>query len=250
MIELRGVSHAFGDEWTLRDISFRVEKGRTLAVVGSSGSGKSTVLNFISGLIRPTEGEVLVDGRPVTGLQPRRIGYMFARDGLLPWRTARRNVELGLEFQGMAAAERRAVSDRLLGMVGLSTVGEKYRSALSQGMRQRVALARTLAPNPDILLMDEPFAALDAQTRLALSERFLKLCESEGYTVVWVTHDLAEAAYLADEVLVLGGKPTSVIARHDVPFARPRDLVHLGTTPEFQELVSSLWDDIGDPSLQ
>lgn len=249
MIELRGVSHAFGDDWTLRNISFTVEKGKTLAVVGASGSGKSTVLNFISGLLRPTEGEVLVDGQAVAGLQPWRIGYMFARDGLLPWRTARRNVELGLEFQGMPAEERRAVSDRLLGMVGLSNVGDKYRTALSQGMRQRVALARTLATNPDILLMDEPFAALDAQTRLALSERFLRLCEDEHYTVVWVTHDLAEAAYLADEVVVLGGKPTGVIARHDVPFSRPRDLVQLGTTPEFQSLVSSLWGDIGDPSL-
>jgi NitT/TauT family transport system ATP-binding protein len=247
MIELRGVSHSFDTEWTLRDVSFTVRSGRIMAVVGPSGCGKSTLLNFISGLLRPTAGEVLVDGRPVTGLQPQKIGYMFARDALLPWRTVLANVELGLEFQ--RKRDRRRTAQRFLDMVGLGDAAGRYRSELSQGMRQRVALARTLAPDPDILLMDEPFAALDAQTRLALSNRFLALCQTRPYTVVWVTHDLAEAVSLADEIVVLGDRPARVVARHDVPFARPRDLVSLGTEPEFQRLVSQLWHDLGTTTL-
>ncbi|MPZ24858.1 MAG: ATP-binding cassette domain-containing protein [Micromonosporaceae bacterium] len=247
MIELRQVSHSFGSGWVLRDVSLQVGSGQIVAVVGASGCGKSTVLNFISGLLHPTEGEVRVHGRPVTGLQPHKIGYMFARDGLLPWRTAQANVELGLELQHKP--DRRRTALRFLEMVGLADAGGKHRSELSQGMRQRVALARTLAPDPDVLLMDEPFAALDAQTRLALSSRFLTLCQARPYTVVWVTHDLAEAVSLSDEVVVLGDQPARVVARHRVPFGRPRDLVPLSTQPEFQRLVSRLWDDIGTPVL-
>lgn len=247
MIELRRVSHSFGDGWTLRDVSLTVQPGQIVAVVGPSGCGKSTVLNFVSGLLKPTAGEVLVDGRPVTGLQPQRIGYMFARDSLLPWRTALGNVELGLEFQNKA--DRRRIAQQYLEMVGLGDAGAKRRVELSQGMRQRVALARTLAPDPDILLMDEPFSALDAQTRLALSVRFLKLCQTKPYSVIWVTHDLNEAALLADEIVVLGERPATVVARHEVPFPRPRELVTLSTRPDFQALVSQLWTDIGTNAL-
>lgn len=247
MIELRNVSHSFGASWTIRDVSLSVATGEILAVVGPSGCGKSTVLNFVSGLLKPTTGEIYVDRRPVDGLQPQKIGYMFARDSLLPWRTALGNVELGLEFQGKG--DRQRTAQRFLNMVGLGDSGDKYRTELSQGMRQRVALARTLAPDPDILLMDEPFAALDAQTRVALSGRFLELCESRPYTVIWVTHDLGEAVSLADRIIVLGDRPAHVVAEHDVPFARPRELVTLSTTPKFQDLVSQLWHDIGPTAL-
>jgi NitT/TauT family transport system ATP-binding protein len=245
VIELRDVSHSFGEGWILRDVSLSVERGKILGVVGTSGCGKSTVLNLVSGLIRPTSGLVLVEGRPVTGIQPQRIGYMFARDCLLPWRTASANVELGLEFRH--ARDRKQHAQKYLELVGLGDVGRKYRRQLSQGMRQRVALARTLATEPDILLMDEPFAALDAQTRMALSQRFLSLCEEYEYTVIWVTHDLGEAALLGDEIVVLGGRPAGPIARHNVPFERPRDLLELSTDAKFQELVSQLWHDIGRP---
>jgi NitT/TauT family transport system ATP-binding protein len=245
-IEIRRASLALGGRWILYDVSLDVPQHSIVAIVGASGCGKSTILNLISGLVRADRGEVRVNGKPVVGLQPRKVGYMFARDALLPWRTVLENVELGLEFQGIR--NRSAAARRYVEMVGLSNASDKYRSGLSQGMRQRAALARTLAPEPEILLMDEPFSALDAQTRLSLSSSFLDLWSAHRYTVVWVTHDLAEAVALADRVIAVGDVPGRVVAEHHVPFQRPRDILDLHGKSEFQDLVRGLWNDIGQPS--
>jgi NitT/TauT family transport system ATP-binding protein len=173
-IRVEGVSHAFPTPGgkpmlALDDVSFDVPRGQFLALVGASGCGKTTILNMAAGLLQPVAGAVKVNGQHVER-PSRRTGYMFARDGLLPWRSARSNIEVGLELRGVAPAERASVGGRLLEMIGLSSFGHAYPWQLSQGMRQRVALARTLAIDPDTLLMDEPFAALDAQTKLMLQE--------------------------------------------------------------------------------
>jgi NitT/TauT family transport system ATP-binding protein len=242
-IELRNTTLALGGRTVLHDVSFDIEENEIVAVVGASGCGKSTILNLISGLTRPDSGEVHVLGKRVKGLQPKTIGYMFARDALLPWRTVFENVRLGLEFQHAEDSVARA--RRYVDLVGLSHAADKYRSGLSQGMRQRAALARTLALEPEILLMDEPFSALDAQTRVFLSSAFLQLWASCRYTVVWVTHDLSEAVSLADRVIVLGGTPGKILAQRAITYDRPRNILELQRRPDFQDLVHTLWADIG-----
>lgn len=188
----------------LKDLSLHVPEGQFVALVGRSGGGKTTLLNVISGVVDPTAGEVQVlDSTPA---RVRRLfGLMPARDALMPWRTARRNVEYGLELRGVTKAERRATALKYLEMVGLADAVDSWPWQLSQGMRQRVSLARALALEPTLLLMDEPFAALDAQTRDQIHGRFSQLLAEHRPTVVLVTHDLEEAIRLADRVVVLGG---------------------------------------------
>jgi NitT/TauT family transport system ATP-binding protein len=240
-IELHGVTHGFS-ETVLDDLDLVVPRGQFICLVGASGCGKTTVLNMLAGLIPPQSGDVRVLGTTPRGAR-RSIGYMFARDALLPWRTAIRNVELGLEFRGTPRIERREIALRNLERVGLGKHAHKYVWQLSQGMRQRVALARTWATDPDLLLMDEPFAALDVQTRLSLESAFLDIWEASGKTAVFVTHDLSEAIALADRVVLLGhGR---ILADIDVPFARPRELVKLSARPEFQDIYQELWGLIG-----
>ena len=200
-IRLDEVTHYFVSQKqaarVVDDITFEMPTGQFLAIVGPSGCGKTTVLNMIAGLVSPTMGRVWRNGNLVT--RPGRdIGYMLARDSLLPWRTAQANVEIGLEVRDVPRASRRLAAERLLNSLNLRGVGDLYPSQLSQGMRQRVALARTLAYEPTFLLMDEPFAALDAQTRLMVQAEFLRVWEGTGTSVVFVTHDLEEAVVLAD----------------------------------------------------
>jgi NitT/TauT family transport system ATP-binding protein len=222
----------------LRDISLDVPRGQFLVVVGMSGGGKTTILNLVAGLVRPVRGTVQVlGGDPLASR--RRTGFMPARDGLLPWRNARRNVEYGMELRGVPRAERRARAQRWLEAVNLTDAGQLWPWQLSQGMRQRVALARTWALDPDVLLMDEPFAALDAVTRLSVQDEFMRLWQSEEHrTVVFVTHDLGEAITLADRIVLVGdgGIRDDVM----VPFPRPRDMASLATEPVFQELLAAL----------
>ena len=231
----------------LEEVNLSIPEGQFVALVGASGCGKTTLLNMVAGLIEPTRGEILVDGRrpSVPNLD---IGYMFARDALLPWRTARRNVELPLETRGWDRNRRRERAREMLELVGLKGRETQYRLQLSQGMRQRVGLARTLAADPSLLLMDEPFAALDARTKLTLQAEFLRIWENQESgrrkTVIFVTHDLQEAVLLADRVIVMLPNPGHVAEDKLVDLPRPR-ADHLGEMvfdDRFKEITQELFE--------
>ena len=246
-IAVESLSHAFEIDGrtvpVLTDVTLAVGEGEFLAIVGPSGCGKSTLLNIVSGLLAPTTGRVTVDGAVVQGITPR-IGYMFARDALLPWRTSVANVAFGLELQGERPSAREAKARDLLRLTGLAGFEGSYPSQLSQGMRQRVSLARTLATNPDVLLMDEPFGALDAQTKLVLEEEFLKIWERDRKTVIFVTHDLFEAIAMADRVAVFSARPGRIKSLVAIDLPRPRSVTAGRFGPHFQELYDRLWDDL------
>lgn len=244
---LKDVSVRFGGtggqraKTILSNVSIEVGQREFLVLVGRSGCGKTTVLNLVAGLLEPSSGSVeVLGGTPSESIG--RVGYMFARDALMPWRTAIRNVEVVLELRGMPRDERREAALHYLDMVGLGNEVKAYPGRLSQGMRQRVALARTWAFDPTLLLMDEPFAALDAQTRLELQAQFVRMWEQQRKTVIFVTHDLTEAITLADRVVVLGSG--RVIDEFVVPFPRPRDPLEVTTSEEFQSLHRRLWKEI------
>ncbi len=247
-VELAGISHfvhsrgqkGAPDHCVIDDVSFTAHHGEILGLVGPSGCGKTTLLNMVAGLVRPTHGAITRLGSEVVG-PDRNVGYMFARAGLLPWRTAVRNVEMGLEVRGVPKAERRETALRYLDLVSLGKYADWYPLRLSQGMRQRVSLARTLATEPDLLLMDEPFAALDVQTKSRLQQEFLTLCEGTGKTVIWVTHDVSEAVALCDRVIVLSPTPGRLKTDVEVPIARPRTLSALRTDSKFQALCDEVW---------
>ncbi|MBF9235501.1 ABC transporter ATP-binding protein [Microvirga alba] len=225
----------------VEDVSIDVPAGQFLAIVGPSGCGKTTVLNMMAGLVAPSKGQVYLNNEEVKG-PSRSMGYMFARDALLPWRTARDNVEFGLELRGVPADARRARSQKLLKLVGLSKFENAYPSQLSQGMRQRVALARTMAIEPDIFLLDEPFAALDAQTKLQLESEFELLWQDTHKTAVLVTHDLDEAVALADRILVFGANPGRIILDRMTNLPRPRNVESIRYMPEFQVVAREIWE--------
>jgi NitT/TauT family transport system ATP-binding protein len=227
-----------------REVTFDVPEGSIVSIVGPSGCGKSTLLNVVSGLIVPSKGLAEVDGRKVTGIR-HDVGYMFARDGMMPWRTALQNVEFGLEVRNVA--NRREIAREWLRRVGLHNFESNYRHELSQGMRQRVAVARTFAIEPNILLMDEPFGALDSQTRLLLQELFLEVWEKHKRTVLFVTHDLPEAIFLSDRVIVSTNRPGRVKSIVPVSLPRPRPPpAELVIAPEFREIYSRIWADLRD----
>jgi NitT/TauT family transport system ATP-binding protein len=245
-ISMRGISQTFRRQGAaplsvLSNFTLDVRAGEFVAIVGPSGTGKTTLLNIISGLQRPTAGEVLIDGEKVEGIQ-KRVGYMPARDALLPWRTALRNVEYGLELQGVR--DRRPKAREMLEMLGLRDFENSYPHELSQGMRQRVAIARTFAVSPEILLMDEPFSALDAQTRVRVQELFLALWERERKTVLLVTHDVMEAIALADRVVSCSTRPARVVADRAVDLERPRHVHQLIGDTRFQALFDKVWNDL------
>lgn len=218
---------AVADKTALTDVSLEIPAGQFVALVGASGCGKTSLLNLFTGLVGPTSGTVLVRDEAPRLANPG-VGYMWARDALLPWRTATGNVELALESSGMSRSDMRRRSSELLAMVGLAGSESSYRKQLSHGMRQRVALARTLAPQPSILLMDEPFGALDAHTKLNLQIEFLRIWEETTLdtgsrtTVVFVTHDLREAVLLADRVIVMLPNPGRIAHDALVDLPRPR----------------------------
>lgn len=250
MVKLEHVSHTFRasmrgqpDNHVVDDVSLDVERGSFVAIVGPSGCGKSTLLNMIAGLITPSEGRVMVKGEQVAGISPDGgIGFMFAHDALLPWRTTLDNVAFGPELRGEKDAKERA--REMLKAVDLADAEQKYRSQLSSGMRQRAALARTLVNRPDIILLDEPFGALDAQTRVFVMEEFVKLRDVYHSTTILVTHDLMEAIMLADTIAVMTARPTSIKRTVRVPIPRPRSLTETRFDPVAQELFTSLWADL------
>jgi NitT/TauT family transport system ATP-binding protein len=243
-------------------ISFTVSAGSFAAIVGPSGCGKSTLLNIAAGLLTPSSGSVRVDGDVLAGLN-RRATYMFQQDALLPWKTVLDNVALGLTLSGVARPEAHARANAWLGRVGLAAFGDHYPAQLSGGMRKRAAMAQNWIIDRGLLLMDEPFSALDVHTRLLMEAELLTLWEgadvarsfqgrergaespalhAPSKTIVFVTHDLEEAIALADQVIVLSVGPSArVVARHQIALSRPRDLMELRTSPAFIDLYRTLW---------
>lgn len=243
-----GSAAGTGELVALQNVSVDIHAGQFVALVGASGCGKTTMLNMLAGLVQPTSGHVTLNGK-APELPNMDIGYMFARDALLPWRSARKNVELPLETRGWSRKERRDRAKEMLELVGLKGRESQYRLQLSQGMRQRVALARTLASDPSILLMDEPFAALDARTKLTLQTEFLRIWEQVQHedqrkTVIFVTHDLQEAVLLADRVIVMLPHPGRIAEDRvsDLPRPRAEDLSEIQFTDEFQKTTHDLFE--------
>ena len=243
-IELRTVSYAYeggeGRVQALRDVSFVVDAGEFLCVVGQSGCGKTTMLNLAAGFLVPTSGEILIGGKAVSGRGFDRgvVFQDFAQ--LFPWRTARRNVEFGLEMKGMPRAQRVEVAMHFLRLVGLEKFARAYPHELSGGMQQRAAIARALAYNPSVLLMDEPFAALDALTRDEMQRFLVDVWRETKKTVVYVTHNVAEAVYLADRIVVLTPHPGTLRAEIRVALPRPRDTLSVEFLEYQKQVVSHL----------
>ena len=222
-------------------VSFSLAPGEFVSLVGPSGCGKTTILNLLTGLLHEEhEGDVRVLGKKPRSGNPD-IAYMLARDSLLPWRTALGNAAFGMEVRGVARPERQARALELLKQVGLGDFADKYPKALSHGMRQRCALARTFALDSTVLLMDEPFGALDAQTKLTLEDVLMDLWSAHRKTVVFVTHDLAEAIALSDRVIVMSARPGRMIADVPVDLPRPRSVRKLQTDHRFHDLYAQLW---------
>ncbi|NDV85318.1 ATP-binding cassette domain-containing protein [Aurantimonas aggregata] len=238
IIEVRGVSKIYGDVVALKSIDLVFETGKMTSLLGPSGCGKTTLLKIVAGLLKPNQGEVLVHGRPVTGPGPERA-FVFQDFALMPWATVLRNAAFGLEMQGRPKAEREDKARHYIAEVGLAGFEEKYPHELSGGMRQRVGLARALAVDADVLLMDEPFSAVDEQTRRKFQEDLIRLREVENKTFLFVTHSIEEAVYVSDRIIMLSPRPGRVsqiiepdIPRGDDPEAIRRDPVYLDTVDE------------------
>lgn len=227
------------------DTQLHIAPGEFVSVVGPTGCGKSTLLNVGAGLLEPSSGSVKVFGEPLRGIN-RRAGYMFQAEALMPWYSAIDNVIAGLQFRGMEEREARALGEEWLARVGLRGFGDRYPHQLSGGMRKRVALAQTFINEPKILLMDEPFSALDVQTRALMQEELLGLWSEKKASVVFVTHDIEEAIALADRVVVLTKGPGSVKSSYEIPLARPREVATARYTPEFIGLSKQIWSDLKD----
>jgi len=228
----------------IRDVSFRVARRKFVAVIGPSGCGKSTILNLAAGLLAPTEGSVHFNGEPVTTVNSA-AAYVTQQANLLPWLSVKANIGLALKFRNVAKAERDERIARWIELVGLTGFEDHYPRELSGGMQKRVAIARALIYEPSIVLMDEPFGPLDAITRLKLQQDLLDLWEEQHGTLVFVTHDLNEAIYLADEVVVMSKGPGTIRRVLPVPFQRPRTIGSLVESPEFAELYNDLWNLFG-----
>ena len=252
-IELSHVSRRFitpdGSSLTaLRDFSMTVKKGEFCAVVGPTGCGKSTTLGLITGLARANDGEVRVMGQPVTRIDPR-IGFVFQQDAVFPWKSVLENVASGPVFRGTPRREALAKARDWVARVGLAGFEGHYPHQLSGGMRKRVALAQTFINEPEILLMDEPFSALDVQTRVLMQDELLGLWASSGASVVFVTHDLEEAIALSDRVFVLTSGPATVKAVYDIDLPRPRVTSEIRYDPHFVELSKTIWNDLREEVL-
>ena len=238
-----------GQRYTaVAQVSLTVGAGEFVSVVGPTGCGKSTLLNVAAGLLQPSTGRVSVFGQPLQGINTR-AGYMFQAESLMPWRTALGNVMAGLEFRGVPDAKARA--EDWLRRVGLGGFGDRYPHQLSGGMRKRTSLAQTLALDPDIILMDEPFSALDIQTRQLMENEVLELWASKRKAVLFITHDLDEAIAMSDRVVVLSAGPAShPIGEFTVDLERPRDVAEVRTTPRFIELHQAIWAVLRDEVLK
>lgn len=228
-------------------VSFSVKQGEFVALLGPSGCGKSTILNMVAGLLPRSGGTIAIDGEAVeAGKINRKVGYVFQRDTVFPWRTVEQNIGYGLEIAGVAKPTRRAKIAGAIAAAGLEGFADRFPRTLSGGMRQRVALMRTLILEPEILLMDEPFGALDTHTKLDMHRTLLDIWERERQTVLFVTHDLGEALTLASRIILLSARPGRIKDDFTVPFARPRDAVALRESEEFGRLYSHIWHSLGE----
>ncbi len=249
-IAVRGLSHTYGGRHgttpALDNVSLAIAPGRFTVLVGPSGCGKSSLLMMLAGLNRPGAGSIECAGRPMTAPDPDRVGVVFQDANLFPWLDAVDNVAFPLSLRGMAKAPRRARAAEMLALVGLDAFGTRHPHELSGGMRQRVSIARGLVQDPPVLLMDEPFAALDEQTRMTMGDELLRIWSVTRKTVVFVTHSLTEAVYLADEVLVFSARPGRIIDRIEVDLPRPRTYAMTGD-PHFAQLRDRIWQQIRTP---
>jgi NitT/TauT family transport system ATP-binding protein len=244
----RGSAHA--SYTAVSGVDLRVGAGEFVSVVGPTGCGKSTVLNVAAGLLAPSSGDVRCFGHAVEGVN-RRAGYMFQAESLMPWRTASANVMAGLEFRGVPEAQAREQAKEWLARVGLGGFGERYPHQLSGGMRKRVSLAQTLVLEPDLILMDEPFSALDVQTRALMENELLALWSARRPAVLFITHDLDEAIALSDRVVVLSAGPASrPMGEFTIHLERPRDVAEIRTSPEFVALHRAIWEVLRDEVLK
>ena len=245
LLEYRNVAKSFSKgsirTQALRDISFGIRPGEFVSVVGPSGCGKSTLLNLAAGLMKPSGGEVRYHGELVTSIN-QKVGYITQRDNLLPWATVYDNIVLGLKIHGNPREQQKALAQQFIAMVGLTGIEKHYPSELSGGMRTRVALARTLIYSPEMVLMDEPFSALDAHVKLLMHAELLRIWEADRKTILFITHDLSEAITLSDRVIILSARPAQVKMVVDIDLPRPRDAFALQTTPEYHALFASLWN--------
>jgi NitT/TauT family transport system ATP-binding protein len=239
-----------GSYTAVKDVSLAVAAGEFVSVVGPTGCGKSTLLNVVAGLLRPSSGTLKVFGEPLAGIN-RRAGYMFQTEALMPWRTALANVTAGLEFRGVAPEEARRRGEEWLARVGLTGFGDRYPHQLSGGMRKRTALAQMLILDPQILLMDEPFSALDIQTRQLMENELLELWSANRKSVIFITHDLEEAIALSDRVVVLSAGPaTRPIGEFAIDLPRPRDVAEIRLNPRFIELHDRIWHSMKEEVLK
>ena len=249
-ISIRDLSKTFAqgprEVVAVSGVSFDISDKEFVAIVGPSGCGKSTILNMIGALIPPSGGEILVDGERVGATPPPGVGYVFQKDTVFPWRTVERNIALGLEYRGVPAAERAARVREAITLAGLEGFEEAFPATLSGGMRQRVALMRSLIVDPEILLMDEPFGALDTHTKLGLHAELLSLWEAKHQTVVFVTHDLSEAITLADRIVVMTRRPGRLKLVYDVKLPRPRDVINLRESAEYLHEYGEIWHALGE----
>jgi NitT/TauT family transport system ATP-binding protein len=248
-LTLSGVACTFvskeapGQRYTaVENVDLHVGAGEFVSVVGPTGCGKSTLLNVAAGLLTPSAGDVAVFGEPLTALN-RRAGYMFQAESLMPWRTALANVSAGLEFRGTPLKEATAQAQDWLARVGLADFGDRYPHQMSGGMRKRASLAQTLVLDPDIILMDEPFSALDIQTRQLMENEVLQLWQAKRKAVLFITHDLDEAIAMSDRVVVMSAGPAShPMGEFVIDIPRPRDVAEIKSTPRFRELHAGIWD--------
>ncbi|MFO1294278.1 MAG: ABC transporter ATP-binding protein [Rubrivivax sp.] len=236
-----------GETLALDGVSLRVAAGEFVAIIGQSGCGKSTLLSMIAGILEPSAGSVRIDGQRVTAAS-RRVGYMLQQDYLYEWRTILDNALLGAEIQKLDLGQARARAVRLLEKCGMRDFLHHYPRQLSGGMRQRVALARTLVTNPDVVLLDEPFSALDSQTRLAIADEVVDILRSEGKSVVLVTHDIGEAIAMTDRVIVLSRRPGRIRSQHMLRFpsvgSRRPTPFEVRSLPEFNDYFNALWSEL------
>jgi NitT/TauT family transport system ATP-binding protein len=248
ILQFKDVTKTYGSERgsvrALDRVSVEVKEGEFLTIVGPSGCGKSTLLNILVGLELPSEGEITLDG--ARAVDRKAVGYVMQNDNLYPWRSLRENVEFPLELRGVPAKERRDISLRYLEKVRLREFADRYPYELSGGMRQRGNIVRALSFSPRILVMDEPFGPLDAQTRLLLQNLLLALWADERKTIIFITHDLHEAIGLGDRVVVLTARPGRVKSVHSVDIPRPRDLRHLHENPTYRSLLSRIGDELAE----
>ncbi|CAJ35877.1 ABC transporter ATP-binding protein [Methanocella arvoryzae] len=246
-IKIQGVSKEYpakgGSMLAIDNISMDITDHQFICLVGPSGCGKSTLLRMISGLEPISKGEVIIDGKPVQGTSPK-VGFVFQEYTLFPWRTVQKNVEFGLEIKNVPPAEREKIAEKYIDMVGLSGFRDSYPHQLSGGMKQRCAIARTLAVGPEILLMDEPFGALDAQTRNILQEQLLEIWQKEKIKVIFVTHSVDEAVFLADKVVIMTARPGQIKEIVDIKLPRPRKRTDAEVNQVRDAILKSLFTEV------